>query len=57
MITTRFTVLLRVDTDDPEEAIQDATDFIRMSKEGWYSSVQLDGEIQVIESPEEEDAP
>jgi hypothetical protein len=51
MLITRFTLVLRPDTEDPDEAIQDALDFIASSKEGWYSSVRLDSEIEVAEYP------
>jgi hypothetical protein len=53
MLETRFTLVLRPDTDDPNEALQDARDFIIASKEGWYSSVRLDSTIDVIERPDE----
>jgi hypothetical protein len=55
MLEVRFTIVLRPDTDDPDEAHQDALDFIEMSKEGWYSSVRLDSEIEVNEYDPEDD--
>ena len=56
MLETRFTLVLRPDTEDPDEARQDALDFITSSKEGWYSSIRLDGEIEVLERPDDEDS-
>jgi hypothetical protein len=50
MLETRFALILRSDTDDPDEARQDALDFIASSKEGWYSSINLDSEIEVIDA-------
>lgn len=55
MLETRFTLILRPDTEDVDEARQDALDFIASSKEGWYSSLRLDGEIEVIQGNEEEE--
>jgi hypothetical protein len=55
MLETRFTLILRPDTDDPEEARQDAFDFIAASKEGWYSSVRLVGDIRVFSLDDEEE--
>jgi hypothetical protein len=54
MLTTRFTLVLHPDTEDPDEARQDALDFVQMSKESWYSSIRLDSEIEVIEQPDDE---
>lgn len=51
MLITRFTLILRPDTEDPDEARQDALDFIASSKEGWYSGVLLDSEIEVADYP------
>ncbi len=48
MLETRFTLILRPDTDDPDEARQDALDFIDASKDGWYSSIRLVSEIEVL---------
>jgi hypothetical protein len=48
MLLTRFMVVLRPDTDDPQEAREDAEAFIAMAKEGWYSDVRLEGEITVL---------
>jgi hypothetical protein len=55
MLETRFTLILRPDTDDPEEARQDAVDFIAASKEGWYSSVRLVGRIEVFDRVDEDE--
>lgn len=55
MLETRFTLILRPDTDDPDEARQDALDFITASKEGWYSSIRLDGEIAVTERDDDQE--
>jgi len=54
MLETRFTLVLRPDTDDPDEAREDAIQFIASSREGWYSSIRLDGEIEVRERPDDE---
>ena len=49
-----FTVTLRPDTEDPDEARQDALDFVAMAKESWYSPVALVGAIVVEDAAEEE---
>jgi hypothetical protein len=49
MLEVRFTLVLHPDTEDPDEARQDALDFIAMSKEGWYSVISLVSEIEVVE--------
>lgn len=54
MLETRFTLVLRPDTEDPDEARQDALDFIAMSKESWYSSIRLVSEIEVVERPDDD---
>jgi len=54
MLETRFTIVLRPDTDDRDEARQDALDCIASIKEGWYSGVRLDSEIEVRERSDEE---
>jgi hypothetical protein len=48
MLLTRFVLVLRPDTDDPQEAREDAEAFIAMTREGWYSDVRLEGEITVL---------
>ena len=53
MLQTRFTLILTPDTTDPEEARQDAEDAIQSLREGWYTSVRLDGPITVHEVPDE----
>jgi hypothetical protein len=55
MLETRFTLILRPDTDDPDEARQDALDFIAMCKEGWYSSVRMVGQIEVLDRVDEDE--
>lgn len=57
MLETRFTLILRPDTNDPNEARQDAHAAIQALREGWYSSVRLDGEVEVMERPDEEAMP
>ena len=54
MLETRFSLILSPDTDDADEAREDALDFIAMAKEGWYSSVRLDGEITVTDLPDDD---
>lgn len=54
MLETRFTLVLRPDTDDPEEAKDDAIAFIAASKEGWYSTIELASDIEVLERDDEE---
>lgn len=53
MREARLTVVLLIDTDDPAEAREDALAFLAMCREGWYSGVRLDSEIEVREPAEE----
>ena len=55
MLVTRFILTLRPDTDDPDEARQDALDFIAMAKEGWYSPVSLVSDIDVLHLSDEDE--
>lgn len=48
MLETRFTLILRPDTDDPKEALEDALAFIESAREGWYSSVRLVGKVRIF---------
>ena len=53
-LEARFTLLLRPDTTDPDEARADAEAFIRVSKESWYSPIRLDSKIEIIERYDDE---
>jgi hypothetical protein len=50
----RFTLQLRPDTEDPEEALEDARDFIQVSREGWYSTIRVISEPEIIEVDDDE---
>jgi len=54
MLEVSIRIVLRPDTEDHDEARQDALDFVASAKEGWYSTVRLDGDPIVIVRPDEE---
>jgi hypothetical protein len=47
-------LILRPDTEDHDEARQEARDFVACLIAGWYSRVRLDGDPIVIVRPDEE---
>ena len=53
-LETRFTLILRPDTEDVNEAQEDAEGFIEMAKESWYTSIRLAGTIDVYDVPDDE---
>lgn len=53
MLEVRFTVVMYSDTEDPDEAVQDARDFIESCREGWYSSIKIVSAIEVVGNEEE----
>lgn len=48
-LKVRVCLILRPDTEDRNEALNDARDFVTSCNEGWYAPVYLDGEPIVVE--------
>jgi hypothetical protein len=54
-LDSMFTLILRSDTDDPEEATQEAIDFVRFCKETTGSKVRIASMILLLERKDQED--
>jgi hypothetical protein len=53
-LDSMFTLILRSDTDDPEQATEEAVDFIRFCKETTGSKVRIASMILLLERKDED---
>jgi hypothetical protein len=54
-LNSMFTLILRSDTNDPEQATEEAIDFIRFCKETTGSKVRIASMILLLERKDQED--
>jgi membrane glycosyltransferase len=54
-LDSMFTLILRSDTNDPEQATSEAIDFIRFCKETTGSKVRIASMILLLERKDQED--